>query len=677
MAIRSLDNESLLRMLATNRKRVAELCDSKEYDPVTGKKSPVPRFAFRLDALHTVYLPEPMMELPEVKEAMEHSSFHEYVFVKERERLGLGKKDILPEELFTDAVNALMAVRCRYDFEYWAYTCYKIRDKKTKAFVPFRLRKSQRIILKELESARLRGGTVYAILVKARQFGGSTLIQAWFFWIQNLLHENWHSSIVTDVEDQARRILDMYHHAARLYPAALGDITMSPLPGSNKSRVVKERGCIISIGSMQKPDSLRSADNALVHCSEVGLWKKTEGKEPDDLVQSLLGSISDADDTAFIMESTAKGVGNFFHQTWTSNDEFIKIFIAWFQIDLYMDNDMHFKKDFIRSMTEYEWYLWDLGATIEGISWYRKQLKRFRGDHWRMMSEYPSTPDEAFSSTGSKFYSPAIINRQRGTVCAPVFIGDVRGNAQRGKESLSGLSFEANPLMETDCLRAWIMPDDTPVSNRFVVSVDIGGRSERADYSSINVIDRIGLMYGGGLERAATWHGHIDQDLLAWKAAQIATLYGKALLVVEVNSLDSKEAEDTEGSHYLTVLDEIAPWYGNMYMRTRPEKARGERPNLYGFHMNKSTKPMVMDKKLQYMREDLYIEHDEMALHEMEILETKPDGRIGNVEGKGNHDDIEVPTATAIYVSDGMPYPSMISEYSPLRASRGSFAAAI
>ncbi len=676
MNTRVADDATVNKMLAINRERIADLFDSNEYDPVTGKKSPVPRFTFRLDALHTIYLPDKMKELPEAKEALEYRTFREYVLAKEKEAGNIREGQYMDEEVFNDAVRALMVVRCKYDFEYWAYTTIKIRDKKTKQLIPFKCRKAQRYILGELEDERMKGGTVFAIVVKARQFGGSTLIQMWMLWIQTCLHENWHSSIVTEVEDQARRILDMYTTAAKNYPPALGTITLGPLEGSNKSRVVRERGSIISLGSMQKPDSLRSADNALVHCSEVGLWKKTEGKTPDDLVQNLLGSITEAEDTAFVMESTAKGVGNFFHQTWTENEAFRKIFVPWFKIDLYTVPSMKFKKEFIRSWDDYEWSLWDMGATIQGIFWYRSKLKQYRGDKWRMWSEFPSTPAEAFSSTGNKFYSPAIVNMQRDFVCEPVFIGDISGNAQKGKEALKGLHLDGNPLLQDNCLRAWILPDGKPVSNRFVVSVDIGGTSERADYSSINVIDRIGLMCGGALERAATWHGRIDQDLLAWKAAQIATFYDNALLVVEVNSLDKEEITDAEGVHYLTVLDEIAPHYDNLYTRQNPERVRGERPNLYGFHMNKVTKPMVMEKKKSYMREGQYIEYDAMAVHEMELLEIR-NGIIGNVEGKGNHDDIEVPTATGIYVSDGMPAPSPKIRTGNTVSMRGSLAAAI
>ena len=73
------------------------------------------------------------------------------------------------------------------------------------------------------------------------------------------------------------------------------------------------------------------------------------------------------------------------------------------------------------------------------------------------------------------------------------------------------------------------------------------------------------------------------------------------------------------------------------------------------------------------MEQFLYLEYDERAYYEACIMEIKPDGRIGNVDGKGNHDDIEVPTATALFVSSMEEPPRRIEErpqhYNNVRAS--------
>lgn len=639
-------------MLEENRKRIDFLIGEDSYNPVTGKGSLIPRFELRIDPFNTVYLPNNMRELPLIKDILGHRTFRDYIISKnkaENKDQKLGKR--AREDNFSRAVYALMELRCQYDFEYWAITGCKIVHKTTKKVVPFRLNMAQRIILQVLEEERWKGKTVYAQLVKARQFGGSTLVQMWMVWIQAMLHENWHSSIVTDVASQALKILNMYSVMAKNYPAELGTISLGGFYGSQSSRLIKERGCIISVGSMQKPDSLRSTDNSLIHCSEVGLWHTTKGKSPEDMLQTLLGSLTEAPDTAFIMESTAKGVGNFFHRTWVQNSVYRKIFVPWFKLEKNL-MDLDHKKDFINTWDDYEWTLWHLGATIQGIRWYRHTLAAFNGDRWRMQSENPTTPEEAFSSTGNKYYPQWLLERHKAFITPPKYVGDIFGKTPDGKDALSELAFNANLQAKDNCLWAWSFPDvKEPYVNRYVVSVDIGGESDRADYSTINVIDRIGLLDGGALERAATWRGHISQLDLAWKAVQIAEFYEHALLVIECNSLEREEIEGTEGSHYLTVIDEIAPYYDNIYKRERTDRSKNKHTNLYGFHMNKHTKSMVMSCKKKHLETGTYLEYDERALIEATLMEIRPNGSVGNVEGMGNHDDIEVPTATAIYVS--------------------------
>ena len=59
-------------------------------------------------------------------------------------------------------------------------------------------------------------------------------------------------------------------------------------------------------------------------------------------------------------------------------------------------------------------------------------------------------------------------------------------------------------------------------------------------------------------ETVAQWRGHIDHDLLAWKAAAIGRWYHWALLVVESNTLECR------GEY---VLDRLSRHYRNLYLR--------------------------------------------------------------------------------------------------------------
>ena len=60
-----------------------------------------------------------------------------------------------------------------------------------------------------------------------------------------------------------------------------------PFEGSSKTRQIQYCQCLYSVGSAQEPDNLRSQNISMAHLTEVGLWKETKGKKPEDLVQSI------------------------------------------------------------------------------------------------------------------------------------------------------------------------------------------------------------------------------------------------------------------------------------------------------------------------------------------------------------------------------------------------------
>jgi len=538
-------------IIEKNKVRLAEL--HPEYNPVRGIGSPLERkeLKFLLRGLENVVsLPKEMFSLPLIKKLQRLGDADELV---------KGYAGVCSEFLLCDFEKGFTELRFEYDFEFWAFSCVKILHKITAEIVPFWLNKAQRKYLKKLESMRKAGVPIRVILLKARQWGGSTLTQVYMAWIQLIHKKNWSSAIVADVDDQAKNIRGMYDRLVESYPSALGEFSLSPYQGSTKNKVITGQGGIIGVGSVQKPDNLRSYAFNMLHLSECGLWQDTPKKSAEDLAQSLRAGIPKIPYTLIVLESTAKGVGNFFHREWLAakrgESGYETVFIGWWEIEMYQSPIEDYEKFIDKMMkpeNEYDRFLWELGATLEGINWYKKFKKDENYSDWRMMSEYPSTDIESFQSTGHRAFAPLYVLQARKTCMAPELIGDIFGGGMKGAEALSGLEF-----CNTAGGRLWIwaLPDTTVrMANRYCVFVDIGGRSEKADYSVIKVFDRYWMIEGGVPEVVAAWCGHLDQDLIAWKAAQIAKFYDNALLAVETNSL---RKENTEGDHFLTILDEI------------------------------------------------------------------------------------------------------------------------
>lgn len=193
-----------------------------------------------------------------------------------------------------------------------------------------------------------------------------------------------------------------------------------------------------------------------------------------------------------------------------------------------------------------------------------------------------------------------------------------------------------------------------------MVSVDIGGTSEAADFSCIKVADRLPMLEDGGLpEIVAEWHGHIEHDLLIWKAVQIAAAYRNAVLVIESNTL---ETEGTEGDNFDYVLDEVVEYYDNLYSRTSPEQIKQGLPVKYGFHTNPKTKPTIINFLKSAMRDFLYIERSKPTTFEMDTYELKENGKeMGAAEGC--HDDYLMATAILIYVCYKWQLPRIMREF--------------
>lgn len=661
-------------VISENIKRNALL--DEPFNPYTGEGSLTDRQKVTfLDVENALYLPKSMYEVEWMQQLTETRSLSDFA------------KNFRVET--EDVVIALSMERYKHDFEFWAATTIKITDKDKFKDVPFILRRAQRILLAELEKMRLAGAPIRIVLLKARQWGGSTLVQIYMMWIQQIHRENWHLAVCAQDVDAARNIRGMYSKAARLYPAELNTVTLRPYEGSEKNRYCIERGGIIGVGSVNNPDQFRSYNYAMAHLSEVGIWQDTLKKNAGDLISSLKETVPDVPYSVIVEESTAKGL-NYFYDSWKSassgNTRYKAVFIPFYKIDRDRVPLETTPVDFINSMSEYDWFLWSKGASLEAINWYNKhKADRYAQadasgevfSDWRMQQENPAEPEEAFKSAGEKRFNPKYIAAMEKDCRPPEFIGTIRAKSTSGEDSLKNIEFYPE---KTGRLYIWTMPDKSiKVVNRYAAYADIGGVWTGADRSVLKVVDRYWMLEGGDPETVAVWAGHIDKDLFGWLCAQICTMYNNALLAIESNSYDKDRSRD---DHFLTVIEKISKHYSNLYIRNRPEKVGDDYVPIYGFHMNKATKPAVIDALYAASRErynkdlglqDNYclIERDIRTIREMNWYEKKENGTLGAMEGQ--RDDHVDATAGVFYIAtERMQPPQLVQEttYTPRRRMR-------
>lgn len=652
------------------------------FNPYTGENAPLDRVLLEIDDFYLPkqYIPVSMVDTPLVKDLARCGSIRE--FLKQ-----LGEKDT--DENRSAVAKTLILLRSKHDFYYWAASFVKIKNKEGGANIPFILNRAQRRLVLAYEKMRIDGRPIRLILLKARQWGGSTATQIYMAWIQLIHKSGWYSAIIAQDNSSAIRIKEMYSKLLMEYPPELlglpndQPIEFGSYGGSKNDYILKQGGkvvrdSVVSIGSVISPNSIRSGDIAMMHASEVGVWKDTDEWNAAKIIRAVSGSILNRELTMIVYESTANGAGNFFHEEWIrankpvgdrDKSQMEPFFVPWYEIELYeknfknnkereefakwlLNNRDNEKPDRYSEPGTYYWWLWGRGATLENIYWYVNEQPTF-GEHADMAAEYPSDDIEAFKFTGSKVFDLYKLNELRKTCCKPDFVGDISAEAQSGSKAFEKIHLVPN---ERGNLKIWEPPDrEIKMMDRYVVVVDPQkGQSKSADPSCITVIDRYWLMYGGDEVIVAEWHGSLDMDLLAWKAAQIATLYDNALLVIERNTYDNVKGKAMDEGEF--IIDQVADYYSNMYIYISAAKVKENLSPSYGWFTNGKTKPDMIYNLIGVVREQKYTEREEEAINEMTFYERKEDGNWGAMEKK--HDERVITRAIGLYISRnqmGMP----------------------
>lgn len=703
--------KSISKIIAENTRRHNEMF--ARFNPITGEGSIGERVAVSIPdfPIPKQWLPKAMIANSLVKGLVKHKGINGFLH-------NVLKVEEPANEDRLAVIDRFVRLRCLHDFPFWAATFVYIKNKEVgEPDCLFRLSYPQRRFVSTLEALRLANKPIRIILLKARQWGGSTTSQLYMAWLQLIHRTGLNSLIVSNYNEGARKIKAMFKKMINEYPVSMlhevgesyseKEDKLVGVEGSTLTQLVPQRNATISIGSAESPDSCRGGDYSLVHLSEVGVWKATDGKSPEDMIRSACSGVLYRPNTMIVYESTANGVGNFFHNEYVAakdpeiKSQFQPLFIAWFEIELYrlpfeskeklrefasrlygnrLNNSANTDRE---ESGKYLWWLWEIGATLEGIHWYVEERAKYH-DHGSMASEYPSDDVEAFVNSGAAVFDKYCVEQLRpATKTPPRYVGEIYAFGDEGEDALKDLRFKED---SQGLLKIWNLPDSKSpedqeeIIHRYLTVVDVGGRSHKADWSVIVVFDRLLMMDGGKPAVVAQWYGHIDMDLLAWKAAQIAAFYDNSLLVIESNTLETHDKErNVDGDQSNAILARIKDIYPNLYARKQSEDAIIQGlPVRYGFHTNVATKPMIISTLVKVIREGLYVERDKRCIDEYLNYEKKPNGSFGAKAGA--HDDLLMTRAIGLHICFyEMELPQVVSrgsnnlKYVPKVVSAASF----
>jgi hypothetical protein len=302
------------------------------------------------------------------------------------------------------------------DLEFYGRNCLKIRTKLAKV-EPFVMNKAQRYIHERLEEQRATTGKVRALILKGRQQGCSTYVGARFYHRTTWSH-GLRTFILTHEDQATQNLFDMvnrYHeHCPEFVRPATGASNAKELFFSQLDSGYK-------IGTAGTKGVGRSSTIQLFHGSEVAFWPHA-----DTHAAGVLQAVPDVPGTEVILESTANGVGNFFHQKWRDAEkgegDFIAIFVPW-----------HWQEEYRKAvpdgfvMTQEERDYADANELDdEQIEWRRNKLSALN-DPILFKQEYPANAAEAFQMSGhDSFIKPEAVVKARKAACdgiGPLVIG--------------------------------------------------------------------------------------------------------------------------------------------------------------------------------------------------------------------------------------------------------------
>ena len=276
--------------------------------------------------------------------------------------------------------------------------------------------------------------------------------------------------------------------------------------------------------------------------------------------------------------STANGWGTTFHSTWVKavagDNSFHPLFFPWWAVP---ERDPE--------------------GLREDSVWYQQQVRDYLP--WQLAQEFPSDPEDAFIRSGN-----------------PVFDTDVLQAIECEMPGWSGSVVGGELVVaEGGSFNAWALPD---LSEEYVVGVDVAEGLEHGDYSSVHVIE----VATGRV--VATWHDHIDPDLLGDVVAEVGGFYNQALVGVEVNN------------HGLTTVKSLQRLgYGNLFVRRRLGTRREVIGESLGWLTTRQSKPFIIDSLHRELRSGGLSLFDRGTVQELIQYQRNADG---STEGSP-HDD--------------------------------------
>ena len=525
---------------------------------------------------------------------------------------------------------------CEYDpinIIKMGYLRIKSKDQK---LVNLEMNEVQKQIVDKIQAQRKKLKPVRLVVLKGRQFGISTLMEA-IIYCFTTQRPNINSLIMSDDDDGSNYLFEM----TKLYYEMLQIERPTLVPVQKKSNEKKlefqNKRSQILIDTAKNVDAGRKYTFHMAHLSEAARFRNFEQS-----LLSLMQSVPDKPETYVFIETTANGENDFAKFWWKVKKEYeqgitdwVPIFLSWkdhseYQRKFTTESE---RENFIRTMTSEEKLIQEQHQlTLEQMNWRRSTLiNKCNSDLSKFRQEYPLTDDEAFVTSGKRVFPDIYTRPQEKNMQDPKYVGSVEMIEKRATFVPS----------EDGNLKIY----KTPIKgHNYVIASDSSAAVSSGDPCCAQVIDRTTW------EQVAVLSGYIPPDLFGDKLYALGAYYHWALLAPEVNVSGLVTTLRLRDLMYPRIVHRTKLNIDNVGNVTESEEL--------GWHTNVKTKPVLVAGLSEALRELLVVLHDRDTLKEIKaysILDVKDGGNVVYGGAGGHHDDRVMALAIAIYFAKQVP----------------------
>lgn len=505
--------------------------------------------------------------------------------------------------------------------ELWIKNFIRIVDKKGE-LIPFNLNEQQQHFMDKKDKQN--------IILKARQLGFSTLTCALALY-HACTKPNTHCLLVSYSQDSASALFDKLKSMYDTIPEPMKPALFT----KNKKELAMKNGSKVICATAGLKDIGRGMTITFCHLSEFAFWRDNA----DALLLGLEQSMTP--NGTLVIESTANGM-NYFSELWNNKNSYKKMFYSWWEDksmfieewDLYekmylAQNDGKYPVG--REWTDYERALLAQGALIKQLLWRRIKIQNMGYEGIvKFKQEFPSSPTEAFQTTGHSLFDNETITEQSLAVRNPIDLETLRELANEETnwqiEEFKRFPKELLDYVMSGELIIWELPK---YRNKYYFGCDF---SEGVGVDST-------VLYGTNFNCDSVCQftsNRLNPRVIADALNLLGRYYNFAYLVIE------------RASSGPTAIDVLRNEHGYMNMhKHKMADERGKRRSQVGFITSQKSKIQIINDLRMWFNENEFITDSQLLLKEMSTFIVTDSGRM---EASGtNHDDHVMAAAMCLH----------------------------